>query len=130
MKFDTFHSFRNLEPRSAWMSTNARHPASLHVRVTGNQQRSDKLTVKLISVVPWEVVGEQVVQRNSVMDLGQDSPVLSLHCHQSFCSRSICITEKSRTSFELLESPQDFYTLLVERNGSRCQGVSQEETRR
>ena len=33
-----------------------------------------------------------------------DSPVLCLHCHQSFCSRSLCTTELSRTSFELLVS--------------------------
>ena len=37
-----------------------------------------------------------------MMDLGQDSPVLSLHCHQSFCSRSIGPTETSGTSYELL----------------------------
>ena len=51
-------------------------------------------------VVPWEVVGEQVVKRYSVMDLGQDSPVLCLHCHPPFCSKSICTTETSQTSFE------------------------------
>ena len=33
------------------------------MRVTGNQWRSDKLIVRLISVVPWEVVGDQVVKR-------------------------------------------------------------------
>ena len=63
------------------------------MRVPGNQWRSDLLTLGLISVVPWEVVGDKVVKRYSVMDLGQDSPVLCLHCHQSFCSRSICIIE-------------------------------------
>ena len=30
-------------------------------------------------MVPWEVVGDQVAQRYSVTDLGQDSPVLCLH---------------------------------------------------
>ena len=48
------------------------------MRVTGNQQRSDKLTVRLITVVPWEVVGDQVVKKYSMMDLGQDSYVLCL----------------------------------------------------
>ena len=38
------------------------------------------------------------------MDLGRDSPVLCLHCHQSFCSRSSCTTETSQTSLELLVS--------------------------
>ena len=38
------------------------------------------------------------------MDLGRDCPVLCLHCHQSFRSRSICNAETSRTSFELLVS--------------------------
>ena len=37
-----------------------------------------RITVRLISVVPWEVVGDQVVERYSVVDLGQDSPVLCL----------------------------------------------------
>ena len=32
--------------------------------------------VKQISVVPWEVVGDEVGKRYSVMDLGQDSPVI------------------------------------------------------
>ena len=40
-------------------------------------------------------------KRYSVMDLGRDSPVLCLHCHKCFCSRSIRTTETSRTSFEL-----------------------------
>ena len=38
-----------------------------------------KLNVKQSSVVPWEVVGDQVGQSYSVMDFGQDSPVLCLH---------------------------------------------------
>ena len=54
--------------------------------------------------VSWEVINNQAVQRYSVRDLGRDSPVLCLHCHQSFCSRSLCTTETSRTSFELLVS--------------------------
>ena len=54
------------------------------MRVFGNQWRSDKLTVRLISVVPWEVLGDQVVKKYSVMDLGQDSPVL---CVQKVCVR-------------------------------------------
>ena len=38
------------------------------------------LIVRLISGVPWGVVGDQVVKRYSVMDLGQDSlPCLCLH---------------------------------------------------
>ena len=60
------------------LSTDARQHQSLRVRVTGNQQRSGELTVKQISVVPWEVVRDQVGKRYSVMDLGQDSPVLCL----------------------------------------------------
>ena len=39
------------------------------------------------------------MKRDSQRDLGRDSPVLCLHCHQSFCP-----TETSRTSFELLVS--------------------------
>ena len=45
------------------LSTSARNSESLHVRVTRNQQRREKLTVRLTSVVPWEVVGDQVVKR-------------------------------------------------------------------
>ena len=59
------------------------------------------MTVKQSSVVPWEVAGEQAVKRYSVMDLGQDSLVLCLHCHQSFCSRSICTTETSSICWPL-----------------------------
>ena len=44
------------------LSTSPRQSESLRVRVTGNHQRSDKLTVRLISVV-WEVVGDQVVKK-------------------------------------------------------------------
>ena len=46
------------------------------VRVTRNRWRSGKLTAKQSSVVPWEVAGSQAVDRYSVMDLGQDHPVL------------------------------------------------------
>ena len=35
--------------------------------------------MKQNSVVPWEVVSDQVGQKYSVMDLGQDSLVLYLH---------------------------------------------------
>ena len=64
------------------LSTNACQSESLCVRVTRNQWRSDKLTVRLISVVPWEVVGDQ--ERYSVMDLGQHSPVLYLQFENFF----------------------------------------------
>ena len=49
-----------------------------YVCVSQETGRSDKLTVRLISVVRWEVVGDQVVKRYSVMDRGQDSPMLCL----------------------------------------------------
>ena len=45
------------------LSTHAGESESVRVRVTGNQSRSDKLTVRLISLVPWEVVGDQAVKR-------------------------------------------------------------------
>ena len=62
------------------------------VRGTKDRQGSVMLTVK----VPWKVGGSQAVKRYSVMDLGRDSPVLRLHCHQSFCSRSIRTLQTSR----------------------------------
>ena len=64
------------------LSTNARKHQESRVRVTRNQQRSGKLTVKQSSVVPWEVAGDQVVERCSVTDIGQDSLVL---CIQVAC---------------------------------------------
>ena len=45
------------------LSTNARQSESLYMRVTDNQWRSDKLTVRLNSVVSWEVVGNQDVKQ-------------------------------------------------------------------
>ena len=47
------------------LSTSARESESLHVRVTGNQYRREKLTVRRTSVVPWEVVGDQVVKKGT-----------------------------------------------------------------
>ena len=61
----------------------------------------------------------------SVMDLGRDSPVLFLDCHQSFCSRSIWATDVSnfsRTAGELLPL-QNFRTLFVKLSGSRCESI-------
>ena len=64
MTLSTSHSFQNLSqivrgcPK---LSTGARETESLHVRVT--HWKSDKLTVKLICVVPWEIVGDQVIKR-------------------------------------------------------------------
>ena len=53
----------DLDPRSAWMSRNCQQVrANLKAYMCvsqGNQWR----TVRLNSVVPWEVVGDQVVQR-------------------------------------------------------------------
>ena len=47
------------------------------------------------------------------MDLGQDSPVSCLHCHQSFCSRSTRATGTSRTSFGLPVSCFCFRTFVL-----------------
>ena len=46
----------------------------------------------------WEVVGNQAGKRYSVMDPGQDSLVVCLHCCQSFCSRSIGSMKTCRAS--------------------------------
>ena len=80
------------------LSTNVRKHQDARVHITKDQEDSDRFTLK----VPWEVVRSQTVNRCSVVDLGQDSPVLCLH--ESFCSKSICTPEISRTSFELLVS--------------------------
>ena len=73
----------NCRPKRAHITT--------RVYVSVKISEVGKLTVKLL----WEVVGSQDVQKYSGMDLGQDSPMFCLHCHQSFCSRSIQVAEMS-----------------------------------
>ena len=80
----------------------------------------------------WEVVGHQVGQRYPVMDLGQDSSVLSFHCHLSFCSKSMFADENVFNFFRTVGSsfpPQDLRTFPVEPSGSRYHGTSQEDSR-
>ena len=59
------------------------------VRVTRNRWRSGKLIVKQSSVVSWEVAGSQAVKKYSVVDLGQDPPVLCLQLQHNQC-QTVC----------------------------------------
>ena len=70
------------------LPTSARQSESLCMRVTGNQQRSDKLTVRLNSVVSWEVVGNQDVKK-ILSIVGTTPPLTSRATDQSEAIREL-----------------------------------------
>ena len=96
-----FSLIPELEPRSAWMSQNCqRMPANLRAYVCVSQETSREVISWLWGWSQWcreKLSGIGMSKRYSLMDLGQDSFVLCFYCHQSLCSRFMCITETSKT---------------------------------